>query len=115
MVSFDQIAEDKIQIKIDTAIFNDTVITKTLYWLQCDYLVFWNTLKDNIQNIILEKKDGTISEEEFMKLKSRLNQNLIDFKIRDVVNKETKNIRDILYIKAFANGEDFEDYNLMDS
>lgn len=115
MVSFDRITENKIQLTVDNMVFNNTVITKTLYWIHCDYFVFWNSLKDNLEFIILEKKDGLISEEEFFKLKDQVNQNLIDFKTRDIVNRETKNIRDILYVKAFANGEDFEDYNLMES
>jgi len=115
MVSFDQIAGNKIQLKIDLNVFNNAVITKTLYWIQSDYFVFWNTLDENKENIILEKKIGLISDEEFLKLKNQINQGLIDFKTRDIVNQETKNIRDILYIKAFAHGEDFEDYNLMES
>lgn len=113
MVSFDQIAENRIQLTLDITVFNETVTTKTLYWLQSDYFVFWNSLNFNIQNIILERRRGSISEEEFFKLKNQINQNLIDFKVRDIVNQETRNIRDILYIKAFAHGEDFEDYNLM--
>lgn len=115
MISFDRITENKIQLTIDVTVFNNTVITKTLYWIQSDYFVFWNSLSDNIENITLEKKGGLISDVEFQKLRNHLNQNLIDFKTRDVINQETKNIRDILYIKAFANGEDFEDYNLMDN
>ena len=115
MVSFDRIAENKIQLTIDTIVFNDTVVTKTLYWIQGYYFVFWNSLNGDIQNIVLERKDGTISDEDFFKLKNQINQNLIDFKTRDIVNHETKNIRDILYIKAFANGEDFEEYNLMNN
>lgn len=115
MVSFDRIAENKIQLTVDITVFNDTVITKTLYWMQSDYSVFWSLLNRNIQNIILERKNDSISDEEFFKLKNQINQNLIDFKTRDIVNQETKNIRDILYIKAFANGEEFEDYNLMES
>ncbi len=115
MISFDPIADNKIQLTIDITLFNDTVITKTLYWIQSDFFVFWNSLSNNIANIVLEKKAGLISEEEFLKLKNQINQNLIDFKTRDIVNQETKNIRDILYIKAFANGDEFEDYNLMES
>lgn len=113
MISFDQISGTKIQLVIDSTIFNETVITKTLYWIQSDYLVFWNSLSDNFKNIVLEKKVGLIDEKEFLKLKNQLNQNLIDFKTRDIINQETKNIRDILYIKAFANGDDFEDFNLL--
>jgi len=115
MVSFDRIAENKIQLTIDIGVFNDSVITKTLYWLQSEYFNFLNSLSDKILNIILEKKDGPITEDEFFKLKCQINQNLIDFKTRDIVNRETKNIRDILYVKAFSNGEEFEDFNLMGS
>ena len=115
MVSFDQIAENKIQLAIDIGIFNDAVITKTLYWLQNEYFIFLNSLSDKIQGITLEKKDGQISKEEFLNLKNQINQNLIDFKTREIVHQETKNIRDILYVKAFSNGEDFEDFNLIGS
>jgi His-Xaa-Ser system protein HxsD len=115
MIDFNQIAENKIQVKISANVFNEVVITKTLYWLQNNYFVFWNQDDNIIQNIILEKKNGLITDEEFFKIKDQLNQDLIDFKTRDIITQETKNIRDILYIKAFANGEDFEDYNLMDS
>jgi hypothetical protein len=30
---------------------------------------------------------------------------LIDFSLRDIVTKETQNIRDLLIAKAFSNGE----------
>ncbi len=112
MVSFERISRNKVNLTIDINVFNVVVITKTMYWIQRDYFVFWSSLDDNIQDIILEKKNGSIPGKEFPKLKNLINQNLIDFKTRDIVNHETKNIRDILYIKAFADGEDFEDYNL---
>ena len=115
MISFNQISKTKIQLSINLNAFNDSVITKVLYWIQSDYLIFWNSLDDNVANITLEKKKGFISEEEFIKIKNQINQDLIDFKTRNIISQETKNIRDILYIKAFANGEDFEDYNLMDN
>jgi len=61
----------------------------------------------------LEKKDEFISEDEFRILKENINQRFIDFKNRDIIIQETKNIRDILYIKAFANNDDYEDFNLI--
>jgi hypothetical protein len=74
MISFDQITESKIQLTIDITIFNDIVITKTLYCIQRDYFVFWNSLNENIQNIILEKKNGSIPEDEFSKLKNQISK-----------------------------------------
>ncbi|WP_158210725.1 His-Xaa-Ser system protein HxsD [Myroides phaeus] len=35
----------------------------------------------------------------------KLENDLIDFNLRDIVTKETKNIRDLLIAKAFSNGE----------
>ena len=43
----------------------------------------------------------------------KFNQALIDYKNRDLVINETKDIRNILYVKAFANHNDFEDFNLV--
>ena len=43
---------------------------------------------------------------------SKFNQDLIDYKNRDLIMHETKDIRNILYVKAFANNDDFEDFNL---
>ena len=43
----------------------------------------------------------------------KFNQDLIDYKNRDLVINETKDIRNILYVKAFANNDDFEDFNLV--
>ena len=113
MKSFEQINSNKIQLTVDKTIYNESVISKVLYWLMNDYFILQENQTDAIQHIILEKKTNTISEEDFLKLKNRLNQDFIDFKVRDIVNQETKNIRDILYIKAFSNNDEFADYNLI--
>jgi hypothetical protein len=35
----------------------------------------------------------------------KLERDIIDFNLRDIVTKETQNIRDLLIAKAFSNGE----------
>ena len=113
MKNFEQINPDKIQLTVDKTIYNESVISKALYWLMNEYFILQENQTDAIQHIVLEKKTSTISGEEFLKLKNRLNQDFIDFKVRDIINQETKNIRDILYIKAFSNNDEFADYNLI--
>ena len=71
-----------------------------------------NKIQD-FQRIILEQKQLPISPNEFENLKFKINQDFIDYQNREIINKETKDIRTILYIKAFANNDDFEDYNLI--
>jgi len=108
MTDFEQITDNKVRFIIDTSIYNDNVISKVLYGLADSYIIERNSIDDKRQEIQLEQKIGIISQ----KIKERLSRSFIDFKTRDIVNAETGNIRDILYIKAFANNDDFEDYNL---
>lgn len=114
MFLFERISENKIHVSVDLTIFNEQVISKTLYWLTEPYFIYWQTISGKIQEITLEKKNGSINNEEFRLLHEKMNQDFIDYKNRDIILNETKNVRDILYIKAFANNDEFEDYNLMD-
>ena len=45
-------------------------------------------------------------DKEFM---DKLNQDFIDYNLRDIVSKETKNVRELIIAKAFSNGEYDED------
>lgn len=106
--------DNRCELTIDLSIFNDRVLSKVTYWLSDEYVIYQQNRDNNIQSITLEKKQGSVSEKESGILKERINQLLIDFKNRDIINQETRNIRDILYVKAFANNDDYEDFNLMD-
>jgi His-Xaa-Ser system protein HxsD len=112
MVDFTRKSDKEVSFHIDLSIFNERLIAKVLYCYSKDYFVYWRNKEEQIQEVILEKKDGTISNDFFKNLKEKINQDLIDFKNRDIINQETKNIRDILYVKAFANNDNFEDFNL---
>lgn len=112
MTAFDKIGDNKIRFIVDTSIYNDHVISKVLYWLIESFYIERESIGNSKEEITLEKKTGVIPDTELPILKEKLNQFFIDFKTRDIINHETQNIRDILYIKAFANNDDFEDYNL---
>ncbi|MBB4036863.1 His-Xaa-Ser system protein HxsD [Dysgonomonas hofstadii] len=112
MTDFIQITENTVHFSVDTLIYNDTVISKVLYWLTDLYLINRNTSTDTIQSIELKKTDGIFTQEEVDQLERKINQDFIDYKVRDIVGQETRNIRDILYVKAFANNDEFEDYML---
>jgi His-Xaa-Ser system protein HxsD len=46
-----------------------------------------------------------LSSSELENLLQRLERDLVDFNLRDIVTKETQNVRDLLIAKAFSNGE----------
>ncbi len=114
MMNYKRISFNSIAFNIDLKVYSDIVISKTLYWLAEDFIIERYSVDDFYQHIVLEKKKNDLSEEEIIRLKIKINQNLVDFKLRSIINDETRNIRDILYVKAFANNDDFEDYNLSD-
>jgi His-Xaa-Ser system protein HxsD len=49
--------------------------------------------------------DANIPEEELPYYLQKLERDLVDFHLRDLVSKETGNIRTLLVAKAFSNGE----------
>lgn len=108
MIDISRKSLSSILISVDLEVFNDRVITKVLYWLSDTYIVY-QKVDNHVNNICLEKKDGIINEEEFLSLKIRINQDMIDYKTRDIVNQETKVIRELLLVKAFSVTDEFDE------
>jgi hypothetical protein len=46
-----------------------------------------------------------LSSDELENLLLKVERDLVDFNLRDIVTKETQNVRDLLIAKAFSNGE----------
>lgn len=87
-------------IKIDRNIYNDSCISKVVYILS-DRFKCNRQLSDAIEHISIEplKKDNPISED---KIETLFFQTLNDYKLREIIRVETKDINTILYLKAFA-------------
>lgn len=98
-------------IEIDRRIYNDSVISKAIYWLSGDYVIVRSLLNDFTESISITSKSGSISEQE---LEVKLLQTLNDFKLRQIVADETRDIKTILYAKAFAEDEDLSEEDIHD-
>ncbi len=105
-------SENIFYFTIDTSIFGESVITKVLYWYTEFFDIYWSKKSDSVHEVILKLKPNTSKSYTFEYVASKFNQDLIDYKNRDLIMHETKDIRNILYVKAFANNDDFEDFNL---
>ena len=46
-----------------------------------------------------------MTPEDLQLYQQKLTRDLIDFNLRDIVTKETQNVRDLLIAKAFSHGE----------
>lgn len=112
MINAELKSENIFYFTIDTSIFSESVITKALYWYTEFFDIYWSEKNDNVHEVILKLKPNTNKSYTFEYVASKFNQDLIDYKNRDLIMYETKDIRNILYVKAFANNDDFEDFNL---
>lgn len=84
-----------MMVKVDRQIYDDVCISKAIYSLS-DLYTFSRTLSDGIEFIDVTSKSGDAVNE------SIVFDALNDFKLRGLINEETKNIRTILYAKAFG-------------
>ena len=110
MHSFIIINSTKAQFIIDENLYTKPVITKVLYWLSSDFTISSCTDSNNV-SVEIEATINTVVE--WNAIKKNISTMLNDYRMRELIEAETHDIRNILYIKAFSNldlfDEDFEE------
>jgi His-Xaa-Ser system protein HxsD len=101
--------EDHLVFRIDPAIYPEAVLFKALYWLSKENSFSVVTGSDGFFTVNASPIKGSLDPERCRELVAQLNKNLIDFKVRNIVNQETSDIRKMIVAKAFL-GDD----NLLD-
>ena len=82
-------------ITVDRQIYDDACISKAIYSLS-DMYTFSRSLDNDLEIIDVTSKTGQdIDESKFFDV-------LNDFKLRSIINKETKDIKTLLFAKAFG-------------
>jgi His-Xaa-Ser system protein HxsD len=96
-------------VKVDKRIYEDSVISKAIYWHTSDFIIERNISDKYFETITFQSKNNQKNDKTCQVVLSKFNQDLNDFKLRQIVNQETKDIRTILYVKAFSNNDNFEE------
>lgn len=81
-------------LHLDRKIYSDSCISKVVYWLSSQYAI--DRHLDGVEEII------TIDGADDENIKVAFFEKLNDYKLREVIDTETKDIRTILYAKAFG-------------
>lgn len=106
MFDFHIISNKKARFCIDTEIYSNNIVAKVCYWLNRDFIV--SSIKtDKIIELYIESIKEEVS---WPHLQQEISQMFSDYQLREIINAETKDIRTILYVKAFANLDEFEEY-----
>lgn len=101
-------SDTQIVYNIDKSIYSIEIIHKCIYWYTDIYIPQVELLDHLSVQLSLTKKEGVYSTEEINELNNRLSIDLIDYKTRDIISKETKNIRELIVAKAFMYSDEFD-------
>ena len=88
---------------------SDLVLSTVAYWLSGEYAVE-RTLNGGTEVWKISRSDGAPFDG--AELKARILRELNDQKLREIIKAETKDIRTILYAKAFADCDDLSEEDL---
>lgn len=96
-----------MKISIDRNIYSDECISNVVYWLSEQYTI-QRSLYGNKETLSI---DGIENESSFRQLFFEM---LNDFKLREIISIETKNIRTILYAKAFGEFDELTEEDILE-
>ena len=93
-------------LRIDKRIYSDSCISKSVYALADKYIIQRRVDGDEE---VLDIKLVDNNKEDVVSINNEIINTLNDFKLRCIIEIETKDIRTILYAKAFADYDDTEE------
>lgn len=94
-----EISSDGVIVIVDKEIYNVDILHKCFYWYGANYDVTIADFDNSKYKIELTAK---FEETDKNEIQSKIKRDLIDFKLRDTVTKETQTIRELIVAKAFA-------------
>ena len=106
MNSFKIISDNNASFIVDTQVFSMNIVHKVLYWLSDSFLI-QSTLDGNDLHVELTSKQSILNWQD---VEMKISQLFCDYSLRKIISEETKDIRNILYIKAFSNLDDFNEF-----
>lgn len=95
-------------LRIDKRIYSDDCISKAVYSLANKYVIERSCISETVEGLKIIPKSPIEKDVIEADIFERLN----DTKLRCIIEKETHDIRTILYAKAFSDCEDISETDL---
>ncbi len=106
MVYKNQAKNNEVKIYLDAKLFSKDSVFKCLYWYGNKYHTNFSLENPEKYCITIKPMSNDLLDDITLEgLLLQVEKDLIDFNLRDIVTKETQNLRDLLIAKAFSNGE----------
>jgi len=97
--------KELLQFSVQSEVYSEAILFKSLYWLTSR--AGFEVSKPAAETFLISVKPlgENFPNEEREDILARIRTNLVDFKVRDMVNQETMLVRSMIIAKAFAHGE----------
>lgn len=93
-----------MKLEIDRKIYSDGCISKAIYSLAKDYAIE-RLLNGSVETLTISPINTNETED---RIKEKFLSYLNDYKLRQIIADETRDIRTILYAKAFGDFDDLD-------
>lgn len=103
-------SQGRVVLCVDLSIYNEQIVDKVLYWWSDDYVITRINRSGTTLQTITFAASEPVSSEKFKSIARKLSADFIDYKNRAIIETETRDLRNILYAKAFANSDDFVEF-----
>ncbi len=101
-----EIKDNEVIVFADSSLYSKDSIFKCLYWYGDKFHTNVSFADSNTYKVSVKPVSSLkLNKSELEQLLLKLERDLVDFNLRDIVTKETQNIRELLIAKAFSNGE----------
>jgi His-Xaa-Ser system protein HxsD len=91
---------DGLEVVVETAQYSEVTLHKCFYWYTRDYRVTIQPALAGQLRVQLVPKEGGILD--MPALQSQVHNDLLDFRLRELIAEETRPVRELLLAKAFA-------------
>lgn len=94
-----EIHDNELRLYIDRDIYDEVVLHKCFYWYGGNFSV---DIDVNDPKVFVVRVKPLGDNVDWQKTIEKIKRDLIDFKLRNIVTQETKEVRELLVAKAFA-------------
>ncbi len=103
-------SERHLELRLRPDLYPEAVLYKCFYWYGQDYDVTIDRVEgEETFVVLLSARRLPLSGTDLAQLVSRVKRDLIDFRTRDIVARETQAIRELLVAKAFASSDELDE------
>jgi His-Xaa-Ser system protein HxsD len=90
----------RVEVLVASEQYSETTLHKCFYWYTRDFQVKIVALDDRQTSVYLTPKDA--GQADIIGLQSQIHNDLLDFRLRELIAEETRTVRELLLAKAFA-------------